>query len=147
MRGLAGAAVAALALGCTDAPFNLDWDHTYPEGLSVREGGVERVRVDKEGKVTGDLAIMVGARTGVLEVSFLDSKGAVLVPADDEYLEVTVAFSDLATFEPVAPGSFTGKLLGLKSGKTSVYFKLKQGEVGGGKGHWTSPAIDLTISR
>lgn len=143
---LATVAIAAVALGCTDAPFNLDWDHDYPAGLSIREDGVERVRVDEDGKVSGTLATRVGGKSGHLEVAFLNEKGVALVPADDEYMEVTVTFSDLATFEPSTPGSFSGRFLGLKAGRTSVIFKVKHGTVGSGKGHWNSPAIELMIS-
>lgn len=147
LLGLTAATLAALVVGCTDAPFNLDWDHNYAEGLVIREDGVERVRVGKDGTVTGDLRIGAGQRSGRLDVVFLDGKGATLVHKDDEYMEVTVTFPDLATFEPSAPGAFSGRLLGLKAGKTSIYFKLKEGTLGSGKGIGPSSAIDLTISK
>jgi hypothetical protein len=132
--------------GCTDSGFNLDWDHTYPEGLSVREDGVVRVRVDQDGQVSGSFSVAVGRQGGYLDVVFLDEKGAAIVPADDEYLDVTVTYSDLATFQQNTPGAFAGRFRGLKAGETTVYFKFKQGAVGQGKGHWTSPAITLRVS-
>lgn len=147
LRGLKAVLLAALVSGCTDSPFNLDWDHDIAAGVIVREDGVERVRVDEDGVVSGSLTTVLGGKSGLLEVTFLNEKGAVIVPADDEYMEVTVSFSDLATFEPTAPGAFSGRFLGLKEGQTSVYFKLKQGRVGSGTGHGSSPAIRLTISR
>lgn len=139
------AALAVLVVGCSDSPFNLDWDRTYPAGLVIREDGVVRVSVDKDGEVAGSLEVRVGERTGKLDVVFLDEKGAAIIPAEDEYLEVTLAFSDLATFEHVTPGAFSGRLRGVKAGRTDLIFKYKQGTVGSGKGIWNSPAVELTI--
>jgi hypothetical protein len=139
-------ALAALSGGCTDAPFNLDWDHTFPQGLSVREDGAIRVTEDEDGRVTGSLSVRAGRQSGRIEVVFLDEKGAPIVPADDEHLEVLVTFSDLATFQQTTPGAFSGYFHGLIAGQTSVYFKLKEGKVGGGTGLWTSQAIDLRVA-
>lgn len=143
---LLAAALAVLVVGCSDSPFNLDWDRTYPEGLIIREDGVVRITVDDDGKVAGALEVRTGGQTGKLDVVFLNEKGAAIVPADDEYLEVTLAFSDLATFEQGTPGEFSGRLRGVKAGRTDVIFKYKQGSVGSGKGIWNSPAIELTIA-
>ncbi len=144
---LLAVAMTVLVIGCTDSPLNLGWDHTYPEGLIVREEGVVRVTVDKDGEVSGSFSVGVGQRTGRLDVVFLDEKGATIVPADDEYLEVTVTYPDIAIFEQGTPGVFAGEFRGLKAGQTSVYFKFKQGVVGQGKTHWNSPAIDLMVGQ
>jgi hypothetical protein len=90
--------------------------------------------------------VRAGRETGVLDVVFLDEKGAAIVPADDEYLEVTVTYPDLATFQQGTPGAFSGRFRGLQTGGTTVVFKYKQGEVGRGKGHWNSPPIELVVT-
>jgi hypothetical protein len=140
------ATLAAIAVGCTDSPFGFDWDRTYPEELVVREDGVVRLTVDKNGVVSGAFTIGRGQRTGLLDVVFLDEDGAAIVPADDEYLEVTVTYPDIAEFQQGSPGAFRGRFQGLRVGETSVYFKYKRGEVGRGTGHWNSPAIALTVT-
>lgn len=139
-------ALLALVIGCTDNPLGFVWDHTYPEGLVVREDGAVRLTVDKTGKVSGDFSVGAGRQSGQLDVVFLDEDGVAIVPASDEYLEVTVTHKGLATFQQGKPGSFQGRFRGLKAGRTSVLFKFKQGVVGEGKGHWTSPAITLTVT-
>lgn len=138
--------VALAAVGCTDLPSSLGWDHTYPEGLIVRENGTVVVRVDEDGEVTGSLTVRAGGTTGELDVVFLDEKGGTIVPGDDEYLEVTISLPDLATFEQPSPGAFRGRIRGLKVGQTSVLFTLKEGEVGRGRGLWTSSAIKLNVT-
>jgi hypothetical protein len=140
-------ALALLVSGCIDSALDPLRDRSTPSGLLITEGGTTLVRVDKDVRVTGQLTVGAGKRSGTLEVTFLDHDGNRIIPAGDEFLEVTVTFEDVAAFEQSVPGGFSGRLAGKSAGKTTTYFKLKHGTVGGGYGNWTSPAIDITVTR
>jgi len=137
--------VGLVAIACSDLPSGFGWEHTYPEAMVIRENHTIRVEVDQDGGVVGALDVGEGSLSGQLEVIFLDEAGTNIRPSDDEYLEVTITFTDLAVFEHDSPGSFTGRIRGMKAGETSAFFKFKGGRVGSGMGQWTSPPIPVSV--
>jgi hypothetical protein len=144
LRPLTLLALALLVGGCIDSALDPFRDRSVPDGLLVTEGGTTLVRVDKNERVSGNLTVAAGKRTGTLEVTFLDSDGKRIIPAGDESLEVTIAHDDVAVFEQSVPGVFSGRLVGKAAGSTIAIFKLKHGTV---YGNWASPAIEITVTR
>lgn len=140
-------ALALLAAGCIDSALDPFRDRSTPSGLLITEGGSTVVRVDKDQRVSGKLTVAAGKRSGTLEVTFLDQDGHRIVPAGDEYLEVTIAYDDVAAFEQSVPGGFSGRLAGKAAGKTIAVFKLKHGKVGDPFVNWNSPAIEITVTQ
>lgn len=136
----------ALLTGCEDNPFDLGLGDTHPDGLVIREAGRDLIVVDRDGRVSGSLEVVAGGRSGRLEIIFQDARGSRIVPADSEYLEVTVSFPDRAEFEHDSPGSFSGRIHGLSAGRTDLIFKYREDLGGTDRGIWNSPAIELMVT-
>src|SRR5690606_11961098 len=86
------AMVLAGAIGACSNPVQHDDEHAEPEGIVIRAGATELVRVegiDPGGVVTGALSVAVGAESPDLTVSFIDHDGDdITLHADEYWLEV-----------------------------------------------------------
>lgn len=131
---LAMALLATMVAACSN-PVSEE-DHAEPDGIVIRAGGTEMVRVDgtgPTGQVTGTLSLEAGAQTPVLTVTFIDHDGDDLTLELDEYwLDVESSNSATATWQGTEAGSFTGRVSGLTAGAATLSFQLHHGAVGGG---------------
>lgn len=131
---LAMALLAGVVAACSN-PVSEE-DHADPDGIVIRAGATEMVRVEGIGptaEVTGALSIEAGAQTPVLTVTFIDHDGDDLTLELDEFwLEVVSSNSATATWQGTEAGSFTGRVSGLTAGAATLSFLLYHGAVGGG---------------
>jgi hypothetical protein len=140
------ALVGALTLAaCDDDPTGPDDDHSDPEGLVIRMGGVTLVTVSGT-QITGELAIDVGEESADMSVEFTDADGDPIELDDDEYLEVEILVGSVAEFEQDTPGEFGGRLLGVAVGETGAIFRLMHGAVGSGHPDYISPLIPVNVN-
>lgn len=131
---LAIALVAGTLAGC-DNPLSHE-DHAEPEGIVIRAGTTEMVRVEgigPTGEVTGAVSLVAGVETPVLTVSFIDHDGDDITLDTGEYwLSVESTNPATATWQGTAAGSFTGRVAGHEGGATTLSFQLHHGAVDGG---------------
>jgi hypothetical protein len=126
-------AIIALAgvLGACDNPVEHE-DHAQPDGVVIRAGAAEIIRVDDDG-VQGALTVVAGAETPDLTVTFVDHDGDdITLEADEYWLSVSSASSATATWQGTAAGSFNGRVAGHVAGATTLELVLYHGPVGGG---------------
>lgn len=132
---LAMVLLAGLAAACNN-PVSHEDEHAEPEGIVIRAGSTEVVRVEgigAAGVVTGALSVEAGAQSPVLSVTFIDHDGDdIALELDEFWLDVTSSSSATATWQGTAAGSFTGRVSGLEAGATTLSFVLFHGAVGGG---------------
>lgn len=129
------AVLLAGALGACSNPVEHE-DHAEPEGIVIRAGATELVRVEGTGPtavVTGTLSVAAGVDSPDLTVSFIDHDGDDIDLDEHEYwLAVESANSATATWQGSAVGSFTGRVSGHAAGATTLTFQLHHGADGVG---------------
>ncbi|MCS7081492.1 MAG: hypothetical protein N2561_03145 [Bacteroidetes bacterium] len=127
-------------LGCGLFGHRHDEDHAEAEGLLLRIGAQEVVRV-WDARVTGSLSVRVGQELGPIEVYFLDENQRSFQPDPSEYrLQLNVANSAIASVR--SGSSWTFYLRGLAAGQTSLEIVLLHG----GHADFRTPAIPVTVA-
>jgi hypothetical protein len=125
------------AFGACENPVSHE-DHAEPEGIVIRAGTTELVRVEGTGAggvVTGAVSVSVGAQSPELTVSFIDHDGDDLPLEPGEYWlsgQSTPTDSATATWQGTEAGSFTGRVSGHSTGAITLSFQLHHGVVDGG---------------
>jgi hypothetical protein len=111
-------------------------DHSEPEGLVVRAGATEVIRVAGAGTgatVTGALVVAAGAQSPELTVTFIDHDGDDLtLDPTEHWVSVESDGSATATWQGSAAAGFTGRVTGHTAGATTLRFTLYHGPAGGG---------------
>lgn len=134
LRAPLGVLLLGALTGACSNPVSDD-DHAEPEGIVIRTGTTELVRVEgigSGGVVTGALSVETGAQSPVLTVSFIDHDGDdIALELDEFWLEVS-SNSAAATWQGTAAGSFTGRVSGHEAGAATLTVQLHHGATGGG---------------
>jgi hypothetical protein len=140
--------VVGLALGACENPVTPE-HHEEPEGLVIRAGSTELIRVVGAlgaGVVTGELAVAAGQQTPELTVTFIDEHGDDLA-FDDEYsLDVASTSSATATWQGTPAEGFTGLVAGHAAGGTTLVFQLYHGPVGTGHAEGGAYVVPVTVT-
>lgn len=135
LRAPLAIALMASALAACENPVSHE-DHAEPEGIVIRAGATELVRVEgigATGQASGLLSIAAGGETPLLTVSFIDHDGEDLTLDPDEYwIDAESADSATATWQGTVAEGFTGRVAGHAIGATTLSFQLHHGAAGGG---------------
>jgi hypothetical protein len=131
-------------VGCDDDPI-LEEDHSAPAVVEISLGDVVVARAFA-GSSTGFVGAQLDQETAVLTFTFLDDESALVVPGDDEYLEVIISDEGVATFEPTAPGGFEGRFRGRAIGETTAEIRFMHGSLGSGHADFVSHPVNIIIN-
>lgn len=136
--------LAGLFAGCEN-PVSHE-DHTEPEGIVIRAGTTELVRVDDAG-VTGSIDVAVGAQTPELTVTFIDHDGDDITLDEHEYsIDVESTDSATATWQGTLAEGFTGRVTGHEAGSTTLEFHLFHGHEGEGHQDGDAYVVPVTVA-
>ena len=140
--GTALALWTLIGAGACSDPAGLD-DHAEPEGVVLRIGAQVVASYDGDTRQwTGDLSVAAGQSTGQIAVAFVDHDGDPVSTGSGYSLEVDVANTAVAAFNPTAPGAFTGALQGKVAGQTTAVFKLMHG----GHADFTTAPVTVRVT-
>jgi hypothetical protein len=104
--------------------------HIHAYGVVVRDGTQELIRATGA-TVIGSLEVVAGQQRGPLTARMLDREGRDLEPRHGFWLRVISAAPAIARWD-YTQGEYTGRLVGVAAGTTTLEFCNMHGAVGRG---------------
>lgn len=148
-------ALGAPAAGCDDPVSSGGHDAPPVAGLVILADGVERITVDAQRNVEGELVVEAGSELEV-EVRFVDADGDPLGPDPAEFsAHFEMNHASIAEFHRVS--AFVGHIEGVSTGETTAVVELVHGtdddddhddhdDENGGHADYTSPPVPIRVS-
>lgn len=140
-RCFAAAVVLATATGCRSIS---EADHMDPDHVLVQVGG-QTVAMATEATANGVLTVQADQILEPVSAIFVDGGGQTIDIPTGFWVDVRIADTTVAAFQPTEAGAASGELRGRQEGATAVEIWLMHGRVGRGHSDWESAPIPIQV--